>query len=97
METTVLSGIWLYGGIVPRRIEITAVAVEFAHSRYHDAEVDDGIDPTTPIPVTEDGFVYYVGHTTGGEFLSLAAAKAWAETQPWAPITWQDAPENLAQ
>ncbi len=97
MEKVILSGVWLYDGALPQRIDITAVAVEFAHSRYYDAEIDDGIDPTTSIPASEDGFVYYVAHTSGGEFPSLAAAKAWAETQPWAPITWQEVLADLSQ
>ncbi len=98
MEKIVLNGVWLYDGAQPQRIDIRAVAAEFAYSRYYDFEIaDDEIDPTSPIPASDDGFVYYVGHTTGGEFSSLAAAKAWAEAQPWAPITWHDASAEVDQ
>ena len=93
MEKIVLSGVWLYDGVLSQRIDIIATPAELACSRYYDFEVaGDEIDPTSPVPVTDDGFVYYVGHTAGGEFLSLSAAKAWAESQPWAPITWDDTP-----
>jgi len=45
-------------------------------------------DETTPVPVTADGCVYYVGATSGGEFLSIDDAIAWADKQAWGPVTW---------
>jgi hypothetical protein len=90
-------GTWIYDGVAQRRITISARPAEFAGSRYVEAEplgflTPDGfvLDPAKPVPKTPDGFVYYVGATSGGEFASLADAKAWAEAQPWAPIKWDD-------
>jgi|GEM_PF-1063881 len=82
---TVARGTWFYDGVVPYRIRIVAVPARFAGSRYDDSEE---LDEATPIPQTPDGNVYYVHVTGGGKFLSLQAAKSWADAQPWGPVTW---------
>src|SRR5215469_14741823 len=84
-RTVAATGTWMYGGTVPRRIEIYARPVEFAGSRFNDV---DEFDENSPVPKTADGFVYYVGAGSGGEFRSLEDAKRWADAQPWGPIEW---------
>jgi hypothetical protein len=79
----VASGTWLYGGIAPRRIEIFAVPVEFACSRYDE---DDHFDEASPTPETPDGHVYVTSF--GHECESLAEAINWADAQPWGPVRW---------
>jgi hypothetical protein len=84
------TGIWLYGGSVPTQINLLARPVADASSRYVvDEETGDFvIDERTPIPETADGYVYYVGGTQGGEFLSIEDAIAWADRQAWGPVKW---------
>ena len=84
------TGIWMYGESVPTQIELLAQPVADASSRYvvHDETGDFAIDERTPIPNTPDGYVYYVGATQGGEFLSIEDAIAWADRQPWGPVDW---------
>ncbi len=84
--TVAVTGTMLYDGIVPRRIDIFARRAEFAASRYND---DEEVDHSAPIPQTPDGFVYYVDDTAGGEFLTIADAMAWADSQPWGPVKWK--------
>jgi len=85
MRRTVASGFWLYDGAVRRLVEITAKPVSEASSRYDDQE---RLVQSRPIPETHDGYLYEVGVATGGEFASLAEAKAWADAQPWGPVEW---------
>jgi len=98
MDKLAASGTWLYDSSVPRRIQIWARRAEEAASRYVEdlsgaATSSEGfvIDDKSPIPATQDGYVYYVGATAGGEFPSVEAAKAWADAQPWGPVVWEDA------
>jgi hypothetical protein len=79
----VASGIWLYGGIVPYKIEIYAIPVFFAGCRYDD---DDRLDENIPAPETADGHVYRL--SMGHECNSLAEAMEWANAQPWGPVKW---------
>ena len=79
----VISGIWLYDGSLPRRIDIYALPAEFAGSRYDE---DDKLDPNTPIPQAPDGNVYRT--TCGGERPTLHEIMAWADAQPWGPVSW---------
>ena len=53
------------------------------------------VDADAPIPVTSDGLVYYVGATSGGEFVSVADAIAWADRQPWGPVQWDFFPKPI--
>src|SRR5690242_12922963 len=91
-------GIWLYNRTVPHTIEIYAKPAKFARSRFREADENtlalatcDGfvLDENAPIPDTPDGFVYYVGATSGGEFHSIQEAKQWADSQPWGPVHWE--------
>jgi hypothetical protein len=52
---------------------------------------------TSPIPETRDGHLYYSGSGASPNFLSLAEAKAWADAQPWGPVTWDDSPIDVAE
>jgi hypothetical protein len=82
-------GTYLYAGTSLKRIELLCRPAERANSRWiEDAAGDFVLDQAAPIPSTPDGLVYYVGATSGGEFVTLAAAMAWADAQPWAPIEW---------
>lgn len=86
----VATGIWLYDGSVPRRIEVILRPAQFAASRYDD---DDQLDETRPIPQTADGYLYHlVSGGLGRDFVSLADAKAWANAQPWGPVEWSPRP-----
>ena len=85
---TVATGTWLYDGCAPRRIAIEAKPARFASSRY-DWE-NDRWDESAPIPSTLDGFIYFCSLGKSGEHLSVEAAKAWADTQPWGPVKWDD-------
>ena len=87
MRRTVASGVWRYDGTIPRPVEITAKPVAEACSRYDDGEQ---LVHGRPTPQTPDGYLYEVGSTTGGEFTSLAEAKAWADAQAWGPVDWND-------
>jgi hypothetical protein len=83
-------GTWLYDGSIPRKIELLARPAVFSSSRWtEDEEAGEYVlDESTPVPQTDDGFVYYVGATGGGEFLSINDAIAWADRQAWGPVEW---------
>jgi hypothetical protein len=83
-------GTWLYDGSVLRNIELRARPAKFFRSRWTEDEQtgDFVLNESAPIPQTDDGLVYYVGATGGGEFLSIADAFAWADEQPWGPVKW---------
>jgi hypothetical protein len=85
----VAGGTWYYDGNVPRRIDIYAVPVEFAGSRYDD---EDHLDEASPIPETADGHVYVTAY--GGECESLEEARKWADRQPWGPVKWDTEPKS---
>jgi hypothetical protein len=88
--TVVAVGTWLYDRRVPRKIELFARPAVMAASRWiEDEETGEFVvDEDAPVPETADGLVYYVGTTSGGEFLSMADAIAWANQQPWGPVEW---------
>jgi hypothetical protein len=75
-EIVVAIGTWLYDGKVPHKIELRARPADKAGSRWIEDEQTGEfvIDQDAPVPATPDGFVYYVGATSGGEFLSVADA-----------------------
>jgi hypothetical protein len=83
-DKVVASGTWLYDGNVPKRIAIYAMPARYASSRWD----DDILDESRPIPDTADGFLYYCWPGQSGEHLTIEAAKAWADAQPWGPIIW---------
>jgi len=89
-------GTWLYDGKVPRKIELLARPAREAGSRWIETETGQFvIDESAPVPATADGFVYYVGATSGGEFLSIEDAISWADRQPWGPVKWTFLPERI--
>jgi hypothetical protein len=79
-----------HDGSVPRKIELLARPAEFSVSRWieDDQTGDFVLDESTPVPQTDDGLVYSIGATSGGEFPSIADAIAWADQQPWGPVKW---------
>jgi hypothetical protein len=83
----VATGTWFYGRSVPERISVYAKPARFAGSRYDD---DDQLDESRPIPETNDGFLYYCSLGRCGEHLTVEDAKAWADAQPWGPVTWDE-------
>jgi hypothetical protein len=91
----VAKGVWLYNRTVPHMIEIYARPAKFAGSRFREPdentpETDFVLDENAPIPDTPDGFVYYVGATSGGEFHTIEEAKRWADAQLWGPVNWDE-------
>src|SRR5882757_884740 len=89
-DRVVAIGTWLYDGTVPRPIELFARPAGLAGSRWIEDEHTGEfvLDASAPVPVTPDGLVYSMGATSGGEFLSVAEALAWADRQPWGPVEW---------
>jgi hypothetical protein len=83
----VATGTWLYDRTIPRRIAVYAKPARFAASRYDE---DDQLDESKPIPETLDGFLYFLvpGGDGDGEHLTIDAAKAAADAQPWGPVVW---------
>jgi hypothetical protein len=88
---TVATGQWFYAGEVRKSVEIVA----FSYDYYFELPAIDGRDPWTPYPLNEDGVLLYV-RADGGDplgeppFQTILDAKAWANSQPWAPIDWLD-------
>jgi hypothetical protein len=83
----VATGTWFYGGTVPMRIAIHAKPAEFAYSRFDE---DEEFNETAPIPETLDGFLYQASLGDCDEYQTLAEAKAWADSQPWGPMKWDN-------
>jgi hypothetical protein len=99
-ERIVARGVWLYDGKVPHEIEARSRPAKLAGSRVKEVEAEENppvpdtrdgyfLDRNAPIPETPDGFVYYLSLAGGGEFRTLDAAKKWADSQPWGPVTWK--------
>lgn len=91
MNEKVAEGTWYYDGKIPRRIAAYRKEARLASSRF-DRSIDrePSLDESQPIPETKDGFLYYCLLTNSGEHLSLAELKAWANSQPWGPVKWDD-------
>jgi hypothetical protein len=92
----VLGGTWMYDGIEPRRVLIVACNFdqEFA-SREDDRlyGVDDhreGEEPDAPQAMGPDGCLYYLRGTSSPGLGTVAEAKAWADSQPWGPVAWDE-------
>jgi hypothetical protein len=83
---TVATGTWLYDRTVLRPISILRKPASMAYSRFD--EVMDQIDENRPIPETKDGFLYFCSLGKSGEHFTAEDAKAWADAQPWGPVTW---------
>jgi hypothetical protein len=88
----VLSGSWLYDGVLIQRIDIVAYDHDPGHARWLDDCLYEGPqvhgDTYDQVPLGPDGRLYSVGRTSCPYYPTLDEAKAWAERQPWAPITW---------
>ena len=91
----ILGGTWLYDGILPRRIVIIARNYDIEYTGRQDdllygKEEDRDLDnePDAPIPLGPDGRLYYVQNTSSPGHQTIDEVKAWAASQPWAPITW---------
>ena len=80
----VATGTWLYDRTIPMPIAVWAIPSFDSSSRYDEEEK---LDESRPIPETLDGYLYI---TVPGrdEFLTVAAAKASADAQPWGPVSW---------
>jgi hypothetical protein len=88
----VFGGTWLYDGSVPMRIEIVAQNDDVRHGweldeLEHVVEEHGGEpwDVGLPRPMGPDGVLYSAG---GPQFDTIEEAKAWADAQPWGPVTW---------
>jgi len=57
-----------------------------AYSRF-DYETDQ-INESRPVPETKDGFLYFCSLGKSGGHLCVDDAKAWANAQPWGPVSW---------
>lgn len=82
----VVSGTWFYSGSLPQRITIIARNYDMNYSMF--AAEDALLDGEQPIPLGPDGRLYYVGYTSSPGHPTLEEAKAWADSQPWGPVTW---------
>lgn len=90
---TVLGGVWFYDGAVGRRTHIVARNYDREHACEVDAHGDvltDYEDALEGIPAPRqmgpDGVLYSVEN--GPQFDTIEEAKAWADAQPWGPVTW---------
>ncbi len=88
----VLGGWWLYDGAVQQRVVIVAYDHDPAHAQWLDDCLYEGPevhgDSYDPVPLGADGRLYSVSGAKCPYYPTLEQAKAWAEKQPWAPITW---------
>jgi hypothetical protein len=86
-------GEWLYDGTVAKLAEVVAFDCDYFFERM---PTDDGRPEWAPHALNEHGLLYYL--RTAGELLpltpfsSVAEAIAWADRQPWAPVTWKKLP-----
>jgi hypothetical protein len=53
-----------------------------------DTDDEPTIDESRPVPQTTDGYLYFCLLGGSGEHLSIDEVKAWADAQPWGPVTW---------
>jgi hypothetical protein len=83
---TVATGRWLYDNI-PMSIEIVAFDCDYYFERIPTAEAH----AAGKVALNEDGCLYYI-KACGGDvhprpFMTINAAKRWAENQPWG-VAW---------
>jgi hypothetical protein len=83
----VATGTWLYDRTAPRPISIMRKPATMADSRF-DWETTGQVDESRPVPETKDGFLYFCSLGRSGEYLDIESAKAWADAQPWGPVSW---------
>ncbi|MFB7880883.1 hypothetical protein [Brevundimonas diminuta] len=92
----VLGGFWLYDGTVRMPVSVMKRNFDRDHADYleemehvrlqHNYEMPPPPPPKLPGP---DGVFYYVLGSPG--FETIDEAKAWADNQPWGPVTWSEA------
>jgi len=91
-SSVVAAGTWYYDGLIPHRVEIHRFPARLSASRLaDDAENIGDYDESLPVPETLDGYLYECRPFVSGEHLSIEAVKAWTASQPWAPVTWDEA------
>jgi hypothetical protein len=81
----VATGTWFYDRTVPMKMAVWAKPAHLASSRFDE---DDQLIESRPIPETIDGFLYFCWPGSCGEHLTIDAAKAAADVNPWGPIKW---------
>ena len=84
----VATGTWLYDRIAPRPIAIMRKPAAMAESRINYEADNYDIDESRPVPETKDGFLYFCSPGRSGEHLDVESVKAWADAQPWGPVSW---------
>ncbi len=92
----VLGGTWLYGGATSQRVWIVACNYDREHGMVLDEALHAGDrkdDLPAPRPMGPDRVLYYVRGTSCPDMNSILEAKAWADRQPWGPVSW-DEPED---
>ena len=93
----VLGGMWLYDGATPRRVLIVACNFDRELARSMDETPYTG-DALTDLPppkaLGSDGCLYHVRGTDCPDLASLEEARAWADSQPWGPVTWDNHPHR---
>lgn len=86
----VLNGTWLYDGVQVQHVVIIATNYDVEFSMLSE---EDALEPDEqPIPLGPDGRLYYVQATSSPGHQTISEAKAWANSQPWAPVKWDDEP-----
>lgn len=83
----VVGGWFLYGGTVRTRVEIIARDYDVWHRTLE----ADGLLEADDVPVQPgpDGRLYYL-HGNTLPHPTLDEARAWVDSQPWAPVCWDD-------
>ena len=84
----------MYDGTEPRRVLIVACNYDHLYALLEaDREVgiddrQEGEDEYKPRPMGPDGCLYYVKGTSSPGHSTLAEARRWVDSQPWAPVVW---------
>ena len=97
LSTVVAVGTWLMMDRSRAKLSCSPVLRSSQFSAVGSRTIRRGdfvLDESTPVPQTDDGLVYSIGATSGGEFPSIADAIAWADQQPWGPVKWVMLPKS---
>jgi hypothetical protein len=90
----VLSGSWLYGGVQRQRISIVAYDHDPAYAQWLDDLAYEGPEihghTCEQTPLGPEGRLYRVGQTSCPYVPTVEEAKAWADRQPWGPVSWDE-------
>lgn len=88
----VASGFWLYDGSVRMPIAVVKRNFDILHAMYLEemehVRHDHGYElpPKPPAKPGPDGVFYSVANSP--DFETIEEAKAWADVQPWGPVSW---------